>query len=190
MRLERFKTLAASTGSSYRDWRVRTFPFARPLYDTVLLLTRIRTDDWGAPLLGSRALWAKIFDVAAPDETRSPAAPVDAAWLADAILAHDAHVRADRLVAILLLLFDTGVRCSEVCRLRLADVIDGDHLATSLTVHGKGDKYRRIEMHPQTQRAVFEYLVNERPQNVRSEAAFVRAARNRGGAGIHLRQAD
>ena len=78
-----------------------------------------------------------------------------------------------RDTAILLLLFDTGVRCSEVCRLRLADVIDGDHLATSLTVHGKGDKYRRIEMHPQTQRAVFEYLVNERPQNVRSEAVFV-----------------
>jgi integrase len=78
-----------------------------------------------------------------------------------------------RDTAILLLLFDTGVRCGEVCRLRLADVIDGDHLASSVTVHGKGDKYRRIEMHPQTQRAIFEYMVNERPQNVRCEAVFV-----------------
>ena len=78
-----------------------------------------------------------------------------------------------RDTAILLLLFDTGVRCSEVCRLRLTDVIEGDHLASSVTVHGKGDKYRRIEMHPQTQRAVFEYLVNERPQHVRSQAVFV-----------------
>ena len=78
-----------------------------------------------------------------------------------------------RDVAILVLLFDTGVRCSEVCRLRLEDVIEGDHLASSVTVHGKGDKYRRIEMHPQTQRAMFEYLVNERPSHVRSEAVFV-----------------
>jgi integrase/recombinase XerD len=78
-----------------------------------------------------------------------------------------------RDTAILLLMFDTGVRCSEVCRLRLTDVIDGDHLANSVTVHGKGDKYRRIEMHPQTQRAIFEYMVNERPQEVRCEAVFV-----------------
>ena len=82
-------------------------------------------------------------------------------------------LNAMRDTAILLLLFDTGVRCGEVCRLRLADVIDGDHLASSVTVHGKGDKYRHIEMHPQTQRAIFEYMVNERPQNVRSEAVFV-----------------
>jgi integrase/recombinase XerD len=82
-------------------------------------------------------------------------------------------INALRDTAILLLTFDTGVRSSEVCRLRLHDVIDGDHLASSLTVHGKGDKYRRIEMHPQTQRAIFEYLVNERPQEVRSEAVFL-----------------
>jgi integrase/recombinase XerD len=82
-------------------------------------------------------------------------------------------LNAMRDTAILLLLFDTGVRCSEVCRLRLADVIDGDHLARSVTLHGKGDKYRRIEMHPQTQRAIFEYMVNERPSSVRCEAVFV-----------------
>jgi integrase len=58
-----------------------------------------------------------------------------------------------------------------VCRLRLADVIEGDHLASSVTVHGKGDKDRRIEMHPQTQRAIF--VVNERPEKVRSEALFL-----------------
>ncbi|MBV9323487.1 MAG: tyrosine-type recombinase/integrase [Chloroflexi bacterium] len=78
-----------------------------------------------------------------------------------------------RDTAILLLMFDTGVRSSEVCRLRLANILDGDELATSVTVHGKGDKYRRIEMHPQTQRAIFEYLVNERPVEVRCEAVFV-----------------
>jgi hypothetical protein len=78
-----------------------------------------------------------------------------------------------RDTAVLLLLFDTGVRRSEVCRLCLADVIDSDHLASTVTVHGKGDKDRRIEMHPQTQRALFDYLVNERPPNVRSEAVFL-----------------
>ena len=72
-----------------------------------------------------------------------------------------------------MLLFDTGIRRSEVCRLRLADLIEGDHMASSVNVRGKGDKYRRIEIHPQTQRAVFEYLVNERPQRVRSEALFL-----------------
>jgi integrase/recombinase XerD len=82
-------------------------------------------------------------------------------------------VNAMRDVAILLLMFDTGVRCSEVCRFRLSDILDGDHLATSVTVRGKGDKYRRIEVHPQTQRAIFEYLVNERPTDVRCEAVFV-----------------
>lgn len=78
-----------------------------------------------------------------------------------------------RDTAILLLMFDTGIRRSEVCRLGLADVIEGDHMASSVTVHGKGDKYRRIEIHPQTQRAIFEYLVSERPQKVRSEALFL-----------------
>ena len=78
-----------------------------------------------------------------------------------------------RDTAIILLLFDTGIRRSEVCRLRLTDVIEGDHMASWVTVRGTGDKYRRIEIHPQTQRAVFEYLVNERPQRVRSEALLL-----------------
>jgi len=78
-----------------------------------------------------------------------------------------------RDTAIILLLFDIGVRRSEVCRLYLSDVIEDDHMASSVNVCGKGDKYRRIEMHPQTQRAIFEYLVNERPQQVRSEALFL-----------------
>jgi integrase/recombinase XerD len=78
-----------------------------------------------------------------------------------------------RGTAIILLLFDTGIRRSETCRLRLNDVIEGDHMASSVTVQGKGDKYRRIELHPQTQRAIFEYLVNERPQKARAEALFL-----------------
>jgi integrase/recombinase XerD len=85
----------------------------------------------------------------------------------------DEPIDAMRDTAILLLPFDTGVRCSEVCRLGLADIIDGDHLASSVAVRRKGDKYRRIEMHPQTQRAIFEYLVNERPSEIRCEAVFV-----------------
>jgi integrase len=55
-----------------------------------------------------------------------------------------------RDTAIILLLFDTGIRRSEVCRLRLADVIEGDHMASSVTVHGKGDKDRRIEIWPES----------------------------------------
>jgi integrase/recombinase XerD len=78
-----------------------------------------------------------------------------------------------RDTAIILLLFDTGIRRSETCRLRLNDVIEGDHMASSVTVRGKGDKYRRIELHPQTQRAIFVYLVSERPQKARAEALFL-----------------
>lgn len=47
-----------------------------------------------------------------------------------------------------LLLFDAGIRRSEVSRLRLADVIEGDHMASSVTVHGKGDKDRRMKDPP------------------------------------------
>jgi len=50
-----------------------------------------------------------------------------------------------RDTAIVLLLFDTRIRRSETCRLRLADLIEGDHMASSVQVRGKGDKYRRIE---------------------------------------------
>ncbi len=78
-----------------------------------------------------------------------------------------------RDTAILLLLYDTGMRRLELARLRLQDVIEDERLADAVTVHGKGDKYRTLEVNTQTQRALYEYLVNERPERVRNEAVFL-----------------
>src|SRR5439155_2340509 len=75
-------------------WRVKTFPFARPLSDLAMLLARVRTDERGRPALALRTLWARAFDIG---ETDDAAHPVDAAWLADVILSRDLQVRADRL---------------------------------------------------------------------------------------------
>lgn len=57
-------------------------------------------------------------------------------------------------VAVLLLL-DTGLRASELCALRLADV---DLQANELTVHGKGGKQRRVALNPGPRKALLAYL--------------------------------
>src|SRR5207253_2774733 len=95
VRIERFKALVAQTAESYRDWRVKTFPFARPLSDLATLLARARTDEHGRPSLGGRAVWMRAFDIGAAED--QPAGPADAAWLADVILGRDLQVRAERL---------------------------------------------------------------------------------------------
>ena len=46
-RLERFKTLATSGISAFRDWHLRTQPFSRASYDLAMTLMRVTVDDNG-----------------------------------------------------------------------------------------------------------------------------------------------
>jgi site-specific recombinase XerD len=62
--------------------------------------------------------------------------------------------------AILWVLYDTGIRVSELCGLRLESV---DRKQGVLTVWGKGSKQRRIAMGQTCQRNLFFYLDHHRP---------------------------
>ncbi len=63
--------------------------------------------------------------------------------------------------AILLTLLDTGVRCSELTGLKLADV---DLEARLLKVCGKGNKERMVPIGAMVQKAIWKYLNRYRPQ--------------------------
>ena len=54
---------------------------------------------------------------------------------------------------ILLLLFDTGMRLTEICSLRLADYHD-----TYIKVLGKGRKEREIGLHPEVSKLLWKYV--------------------------------
>lgn len=62
--------------------------------------------------------------------------------------------------AILWLFYDTGIRVSELCGLRLGDL---DRKRGLLTVRGKGSKERRIALGQTCQRHLFHYLDRHRP---------------------------
>jgi site-specific recombinase XerD len=62
--------------------------------------------------------------------------------------------------AILWVFYDTGIRVSELCGLRLGNV---DRKQGVLTVWGKGSKERRIAMGQNCQRNLFYYLDHHRP---------------------------
>lgn len=63
--------------------------------------------------------------------------------------------------AIMLMLLDTGIRCSELTGLRLTDV---DLNGRLLKVHGKGNKERMVPVGAKVQKAVWKYLTCHRPQ--------------------------
>ncbi len=57
--------------------------------------------------------------------------------------------------AIVITLAGTGVRASELCGLRIGDVVAGDE--ASIRVHGKGGKTRVVPLSPQVLTAIEEY---------------------------------
>jgi hypothetical protein len=101
-RILRFGALVDICDRSYREWRLETLPFSRPLHDLAMLFIRIRTDASGAPVEpASRAFWSAVF---AGDDLRADsvafvndAAPIDAAWLADVTTGNDMFWRGDRI---------------------------------------------------------------------------------------------
>ena len=66
------------------------------------------------------------------------------------------HPRRDE--ALLLLLFDTGLRASEVCGLQLSDV---DMQAKRCRILGKGEKHRGMPFGRTTAQAIWKYLREE-----------------------------
>jgi site-specific recombinase XerD len=70
---------------------------------------------------------------------------------------------ADRNKAIVLLLLDTGMRASEICGLKIADM---DLRNYYIKPFGKGDKERIIPFSARTGQAVFKYLVTRKSEPV------------------------
>jgi site-specific recombinase XerD len=101
----------------------------------------------GRPLIKtlSEEEFEKLLWACAPPNEKSP-------------LAERAAVR-NR--AILWVLYDTGIRVSELCGLRLSSV---DRKQGVLTVWGKGSKERRIALGQNCQRNLFYYLDHHRPE--------------------------
>lgn len=70
-------------------------------------------------------------------------------------------VHPKRDVAILSLLFDTGMRAGELCSLKIGDV---DLTSGRCTVLAKGNRYRSVYFGRDTKKALFNYLLNEKRQ--------------------------
>lgn len=74
-----------------------------------------------------------------------------------------------RNYVLLLLLLDTGMRVSEVCGLRVADVHD-----RYVRVMGKGRKEREIGMHPEAGKLLWKYIHKYRiPRDLEDERVFI-----------------
>ena len=104
VRLERFKVLASTGITAYRDWHLRTLPFNRGSHDLAMTLMRVSVDANGAPLApASRGFWSRVFS--GNDLPDDPARqlrgideePFDAAWLTDTVGSVDVRQRGDRL---------------------------------------------------------------------------------------------
>lgn len=77
------------------------------------------------------------------------------------------QVIALRNKAILYVLLDTGLRASELCRLKIQDI---NHVTLHITVFGKGKKERRIPISQTTFAAIQDYL---KQRGGKSEWVFV-----------------
>lgn len=88
---------------------------------------------------------------------------------------------AERDVALVMLLVDTGMRVSELCGLTVGDV---DRGTGELMVTGKGNKRRRVYMGLACRRALWRYLEAERRQALSDEPLFVSIGGNTVGAGL------
>jgi integrase/recombinase XerD len=64
-----------------------------------------------------------------------------------------------RNLAVVLMLRHTGLRVSELCALRLADISMGERGGTVVVRSGKGSKYRSVPLNVDARRAIADYLV-------------------------------
>lgn len=100
--------------------------------------------------------------------------PVVSAADIEALLdAADRSTKPLRNRAILLTLFDTGLRASELCNLQLEHLLPDGTLYVRL---GKGAKDRRVPVSQTTRKAISKYVNKERPES-RSSALFLSNSR-------------
>ena len=104
-RLKRFKALIAVNRSAVPQWEPAKLPFTRPLHDIASILSRIRVEPDGSPsFLTLRSMWTWTFESSDVPSTAFRATgpakddgPIDAAWLAQAIVAADTRERRERI---------------------------------------------------------------------------------------------
>ena len=107
-RIDRFKALVSAVHAGLGEWQVREVPFRRPLNDIAWMLLNMTVDATGGPRgLVARRLWSRVFETF--DVPVDPAdalkaveqidrdGSVDAAWLAETIVAVDSKLRGTRL---------------------------------------------------------------------------------------------
>lgn len=101
--IERLRALADLAQTQYGDWRVDTYPFARPPNDLTMLLMRLQVDASGRPLPPADLdFWSEVWGDApsatvAASATAKPATTFDAAWLATRTGFGNLYERGDRL---------------------------------------------------------------------------------------------
>lgn len=88
---------------------------------------------------------------------------------------NNARPTADRDVAIILTLIDTGVRASELCSLRIQDV---DLKKRELLVFGKGDKERVLPFDSRTGQAIWTYLASRKNDDPRVDESLFASTRS------------
>jgi hypothetical protein len=104
-RILRFNALVDVITRSYREWRLETLPFSKPLHDVGIIITRARVGSDGTPVSpASRAFWSSVFtsDDLNPDSATlsgdaNAEQPIDAAWLAQETSGNDMFWRGDRI---------------------------------------------------------------------------------------------
>lgn len=75
--------------------------------------------------------------------------------------------------ALLLLLYNTGARVSEIVNLKLTDLrLDG---TAQVTLLGKGSKYRSCPLWPETVEALHDYLTHRTPKDPPAQQLFLNA---------------
>ena len=75
--------------------------------------------------------------------------------------------------ALLLFLYNTGARVSEVVNMELSDLRLGD--AAQVTLHGKSNKERSCPLWPETVTALEAYIKDRRPKDSESKQVFLNA---------------
>jgi site-specific recombinase XerD len=86
----------------------------------------------------------------------------------------DLHSRTGvRDKALLLLLYNTGARVSEIVQLKVADLRLDD--AAQVKLLGKGKKYRSCPLWPETLEALHDYLKQRTPKDPAAQQLFLNA---------------
>jgi len=75
--------------------------------------------------------------------------------------------------ALLLFLYSTGARASEVANMEFGDLRLGD--GAQVTLHGKGNKERSCPLWPETVTALEAYINDRRPKDVETKQVFLNA---------------